>query len=164
MTKLKSTSSKAYEEKRRTTSPFVGIAVLLALAIGLPILVYQISDSATQRAFQDIFPGFLPAFIALRALLVIAVVCLIIYGLGALWQGNKVGRVFIEIMIIFFALQVIFLLLGFSFIIITLSIMRGQPGVLLIGIFPIPVLLLAVLFFPGIGPTTLAIKKNRKRG
>jgi len=51
MTKLTSTSSKAYEEKHRTTSPFVGIAVLLVLATGLPILAYQISDSETQRAF-----------------------------------------------------------------------------------------------------------------
>lgn len=50
-----------------------------------------------------------------------------------------------------------------SFIIITISILRGQPGFLLIGIFPIPVFLLAILFFPGIGPVTLAIKKNRKR-
>lgn len=50
MTKLTSTSSKAYEGKHRTTSPFVGIAVLLVLATGLPILAYQISDSEKQRA------------------------------------------------------------------------------------------------------------------
>lgn len=112
MTKLTSTSSKAYEEKRRTTSPFVGIAVLLALATGLPILAYQISDSETQRAFQGIFPVFLPAFAALGGLLGSAVICLIIYGLAALWQGSKVGRAFIEIMIIFFAIQGSFLLLG----------------------------------------------------
>lgn len=40
---------------------------------------------------------------------------------------------------------------------------RGQPEFLLIGIFPIPVFLLAILFFPGIGPVTIATKKNRKR-
>lgn len=87
-------SLKAYEEKRRTTSPFVGIAVLSVLATGLPILVYQISDSETQRAFQDVFVVFLPAFAALGGLLGSAIICLIFYGtitsLGgaALWHSN----------------------------------------------------------------------------
>lgn len=112
MTKLMSISSKAYEEKRRTTSPFVGIAVLSVLATGVPILAYQVSDSETQRAFQDVFPVFLPAFAALGGLLGSAVMCLIIYGLAALWQGSKVGRAFIEIMIILFAIQGIYLLFG----------------------------------------------------
>lgn len=65
---------------------------------------------------------------------------------------------------IFRTVGIVFAISGFlSFIIITISILRGQPGFLLIGIFPIPVFLLAILFFPGIGPITLAIKKNRKR-
>lgn len=65
---------------------------------------------------------------------------------------------------IFRTVGIVFVISGFlSFIIITISMLRGQPGFLLIGIFPIPVFLLAVLFFPGIGPVTLAIKKNRKR-
>lgn len=65
---------------------------------------------------------------------------------------------------IFRTVGIVFAISGFlSFIIITISMLRGQPGFLLIGIFPIPVFLLAVLFFPGIGPVTLAIKKNRKR-
>ena len=65
---------------------------------------------------------------------------------------------------IFRTIGIVFAISGFlSFIIITLSILLGQPGFLLIGIFPIPVFLLAILFFPGIGPVTLAIKKNRKR-
>lgn len=65
---------------------------------------------------------------------------------------------------IFRTVGIVFAISGFlSFIIITISMLRGQPGFLLIGIFPIPVFLLAVLFFPGIGPITLAIKKNRKR-
>lgn len=105
-------SLKAYEEKRRTTSPFVGIAVLSVLATGLPILVYQISDSETQRAFQDAFVVFLPAFAALGGLLGSAIICLIFYGLSALWQGSKVGRALIEIIIIFFAIQRIYLLFG----------------------------------------------------
>lgn len=65
---------------------------------------------------------------------------------------------------IFRTVGIVFAISGFlSFIIITISMLRGQPGFLLIGIFPIPVFLLAILFFPGIGPVTLAIKKNRKR-
>lgn len=65
---------------------------------------------------------------------------------------------------IFRTVGIVFAISGFlSFIIITISILRGQPEFLLIGIFPIPVFLLAILFFPGIGPITLAIKKNRKR-
>lgn len=65
---------------------------------------------------------------------------------------------------IFRTVGIVFAISGLlSFIIITISILRGQPGFLLIGIFPIPVFLLAILFFPGIGPITLAIKKNRKR-
>ena len=65
---------------------------------------------------------------------------------------------------IFRTVGIVFAISGFlSFIIITISMLRGQPGFLLIGIFPIPVFLLAVLFFPGIGPVTLAVKKNRKR-
>lgn len=65
---------------------------------------------------------------------------------------------------IFRTVGIVFAISGLlSFIIITISILRGQPGFLLIGIFPIPVFLLVILFFPGIGPITLAIKKNRKR-
>ena len=112
MTKLTSTSSKAYEEKRRTTSLFVEFAILLALATGLAILAYQTSDSTTQHAFQDGFTAFLPAFIVLGALLGIVVMALIVYGLAALWQGSKAGRAFIEIVIIFFAIQGILHLLG----------------------------------------------------
>ena len=58
---------------------------------------------------------------------------------------------------IFRTVGIVFAISGFlSFIIITISM-------LLIGIFPIPVFLLAILFFPGIGPVTLAIKKNKQR-
>ena len=65
---------------------------------------------------------------------------------------------------IFRTVGIVFAISGFlSLTIITISMLRGQPGFLLIGIFPIPVFLLAVLFFPGIGPVTLAVKKNRKR-
>ena len=65
---------------------------------------------------------------------------------------------------IFRTVGIVFAISGFlSLTIITISMLRGQPGFLLIGIFPIPVFLLAVLFFPGIGPVTIAIKKNRKR-
>ena len=65
---------------------------------------------------------------------------------------------------IFRTVGIVFAISGFlSFIIITISILRGQPEFLLIGIFPIPVFLLAILFFPGIGPVTLAIKKNKQR-
>ena len=65
---------------------------------------------------------------------------------------------------IFRTVGIVFAISGFlSLTIITISMLRGQPGFLLIGIFPIPVFLLAILFFPGIGPVTLAIKKNRKR-
>lgn len=65
---------------------------------------------------------------------------------------------------IFRTVGIVFAISGFlSFIIITISMLRGQPGFLLIGIFPIPVFLLAILFFPGIGPVTLAIKKNKQR-
>lgn len=65
---------------------------------------------------------------------------------------------------IFRTVGIVFTISGFlSFVIITISILRGQPGFLLIGIFPVPVFLLAILFFPGIGPVTLIIKKNKKR-
>lgn len=65
---------------------------------------------------------------------------------------------------IFRTVGIAFAISGFlSFIIITISMLRGQPGFLLIGIFPIPIFLLAILFFPGIGPVTLIIKKNKKR-
>lgn len=65
---------------------------------------------------------------------------------------------------IFRTVGIVFAISGFlSFIIITISMLRGQPGFLLIGIFPIPIFLLAILFFPGIGPVTLIIKKNKKR-
>ena len=65
---------------------------------------------------------------------------------------------------IFRTVGVVFAISGFlSLTIITISMLREQPGFLLIGIFPIPVFLLAILFFPGIGPVTLAVKKNRKR-
>lgn len=65
---------------------------------------------------------------------------------------------------IFRTVGIVFAISGFlSLTIITISMLRGQPGFLLIGLFPIPVFLLAILFFPGIGPVTLAIKKNRKR-
>ena len=87
-------------------------AVLLALATGLSILVYQYLDPAEQRVFQDTFTAFLPAFIVLGALLGIAVMALIVYGLAALWQGSKAGRAFIEIVIIFFVIQGLFHLLS----------------------------------------------------
>ena len=87
-------------------------AVLLALATGLSILVYQYLDPAEQRVFQDFFAAFLPAFIVLGALLGIAVMALIVYGLAALWQGSKAGRAFIEIVIIFLVIQGIFHLLS----------------------------------------------------
>lgn len=65
---------------------------------------------------------------------------------------------------IFRTVGIVFAISGFlSLTIITISMLREQPGFLLIGIFPIPVFLLAILFFPGIGPVTLAVKKNRKR-
>lgn len=65
---------------------------------------------------------------------------------------------------IFRTVGIVFAISGFlSLVIITISMLRGQPGFLLIGIFPIPVFLLAILFFPGIGPVTLIIKKNKKR-
>ena len=65
---------------------------------------------------------------------------------------------------IFRTVGIVFAISGFlSLTIITISMLRGQPGFLLIGIFPIPVFLLAILFFPGIGPVTLAIKKNKQR-
>lgn len=65
---------------------------------------------------------------------------------------------------IFRTVGIVFAISGFlSLTIVTISMLRGQPEFLLIGIFPIPVFLLAVLFFPGIGPVTLAIKKSRKR-
>ena len=65
---------------------------------------------------------------------------------------------------IFRTVGIVFAISGFlSLTIITISMLRGKPGFLLIGIFPIPVFLLAIIFFPGIGPVTLAIKKNRKR-
>ena len=76
------------------------------------MLAYQSSGSATQRAFQDAFAVFLPAFIVLGALLGIAVMALILYGLAALWQGSKAGRAFIEIVIIFLVIQGILHLLG----------------------------------------------------
>ena len=111
-----SLQTKQGKEEHRTTSPFVGIAILSALATGvatgLAILAYQTSDSTTQHAFQDAFAAFLPAFIVLGALLGIAVMALIVYGLAALWQGSKAGRAFIEIVIIFFAIQGILHLLG----------------------------------------------------
>ena len=60
---------------------------------------------------------------------------------------------------IFRTVGIVFAISGFlSLTIITISMLRGQPGFLLIGLFPIPVFLLAILFFPGIGPVTLAIK------
>lgn len=107
-----SLQSKQGKEEHRTTSPFVGIAILLALATGLSILVYQYLDPAEQRVFQDAFAAFLPAFIVLGALLGIAVMALIVYGLAALWQGSKAGRAFIEIVIIFFVIQGILHLLS----------------------------------------------------
>lgn len=107
-----SLQTKQGKEEHRTTSPFVGIAILLALATGLAILAYRTSDSTTQHAFQDAFTAFLPAFIVLGTLLGIAVIALIVYGLAALWQGSKAGRAFIEIVIIFFAIQGILHLLG----------------------------------------------------
>jgi len=65
---------------------------------------------------------------------------------------------------IFRTVGIVFAISGFlSLTIITISMLREQPGFLLIGLFPIPVFLLAIIFFPGIGPVTLAIKKNRKR-
>lgn len=65
---------------------------------------------------------------------------------------------------IFRTVGVVFTISSFlSLVIIIISILRGQLGFLLIGIFPVPVFLLAILFFPGIGPVTLAIKKNRQR-
>ena len=65
---------------------------------------------------------------------------------------------------IFRTVGIVFTISSFlSLVIITISILRGQPGFLFIGIFPVPVFLLAILFFPGIGPVTLAIKKNRQR-
>mgnify|MGYP000877709123 FL=1 len=111
-----SLQSKHGKEEHRTTSPFVGISILSALATGLAtglsILVYQYLDPAEQRVFQDAFAAFLPAFIVLGALLGIAVMALIVYGLAALWQGSKAGRAFIEIVIIFFVIQGILHLLG----------------------------------------------------
>ena len=92
-----SLQSKQGKEEHRTTSPFVGIAIL---------------DPAEQRVFQDAFAAFLPAFIVLGALLGIAVMALIVYGLAALWQGSKAGRAFIEIVIIFFVIQGILHLLS----------------------------------------------------
>lgn len=65
---------------------------------------------------------------------------------------------------IFRTVGIVFAISGFlSLTIVTISMLRGQPEFLLIGIFPIPVFLLTILFFPGIGPVTLAVKKNRKR-
>lgn len=107
-----SLQTKQGKEEHRTPSPFVCFAILLALATGLAILAYQTSDSTTQHAFQDAFTAFLPAFIVLGALLGIVVMALIVYGLAALWQGSKAGRAFIEIVIIFFAIQGILHLLG----------------------------------------------------
>ena len=107
-----SLQSKQGKEEPRTANPFVVSAVLLALATGLSILVYQYLDPAEQRVFQDAFAAFLPAFIVLGALLGIAVLALIVYGLAALWQGSKAGRAFIEIVIIFFVIQGIFHLLS----------------------------------------------------
>ena len=107
-----SLQSKQGKEEHRTANPFVVTAVLLALATGLSILVYQYLDPAEQRVFQDFFAAFLPAFIVLGALLGIAVMALIVYGLAALWQGSKAGRAFIEIVIIFFVIQGIFHLLS----------------------------------------------------
>lgn len=107
-----SLQSKQGKEEHRTANPFVVATVLLALATGLSILVYQYLDPAEQRVFQDAFAVFLPAFIVLGVLLGIAVMALIVYGLAALWQGSKAGRAFIEIVIIFFVIQGIFHLLS----------------------------------------------------
>lgn len=107
-----SLQAKQGKEEPRTANPFVVSAVLLALATGLSILVYQYLDPAEQRVFQDAFAAFLPAFIVLGALLGIAVMALIVYGLAALWQGSKAGRAFIEIVIIFLVIQGIFHLLS----------------------------------------------------
>lgn len=111
-----SLQTKQGKEEHRTANPFVVATVLSALATGLAtglaILAYQTSDSTTQHAFQDAFAAFLPAFIVLGALLGIAVMALIVYGLAALWQGSKAGRAFIEIVITFFVIQGILHLLG----------------------------------------------------
>lgn len=95
------------EEKHRI---FVSI-VLFVFSTGLLVLVGQ-HNPVFQRIFQDVFATFLPAFIVLGALLGIAVMALIVYGLAALWQGSKAGRAFIEIVIIFFVIQGIFHLLS----------------------------------------------------
>lgn len=107
-----SLQTKQGKEEHRTANPFVVATVLSALATGLAILAYQTSDSATQHAFQDTFTVFLPAFIVLGALLGIAVMALIVYGLAALWQGSKAGRAFIEIVITFLVIQGILHLLS----------------------------------------------------
>lgn len=95
------------EEKHRI---LVSI-VLFVFSTGLLVLVGQ-HDPVFQHIFQDVFATFLPAFIVLGALLGIAVLALIVYGLAALLQGRSAERTFIEIMIICFVIQGILHLLS----------------------------------------------------
>jgi GATA zinc finger domain-containing protein 11 (transcription factoramvA) len=62
---------------------------------------------------------------------------------------------------IFRTVGIVFAISGLlSLTIITISMLREQPGFLLIGLFPIPVFLLAIIFFPGIDLSLLPLKRT----